>query len=152
MVVWMQDRLTAFLRVGLVLASVSLSMPVAAVAEEAKSERVSEFTLANGLEYVDRALAAGIPLETFAPRLSFFFAAHNDVLEEVAKFRAARRLWANLMRERYGASDDACRLRFHTLCCRRSRSLQTQRYRHRMHHLQSRCPGSRFRGFSGGSG
>jgi len=72
------------------------------------------FTFANGLEYVDRALAAGIPLEAFAPRLSFFFAAHNDLLEEVAKFRAARRLWATLMRERYGAGDDACRLRFHT--------------------------------------
>jgi methylmalonyl-CoA mutase N-terminal domain/subunit len=72
------------------------------------------FTFANGLEYVERALAAGIPLEDFAPRLSFFFAAHNDFLEEVAKFRAARRLWARLMRERYGASDSACRLRFHT--------------------------------------
>jgi methylmalonyl-CoA mutase N-terminal domain/subunit len=72
------------------------------------------FTFANGLEYVDRALAAGIPLESFGPRLSFFFAAHNDLLEEVAKFRAARRLWARLMRERYGAGDEACRLRFHT--------------------------------------
>ena len=72
------------------------------------------FTLANGLEYVERALAAGVPLEDFAVRLSFFFAAHNDLLEEVAKFRAARRLWARLMRERYGASDKACRLRFHT--------------------------------------
>ena len=72
------------------------------------------FTLANGLEYVERALAAGIPLEDFAPRLSFFFAAHNDLLEEVAKFRAARRLWARLMRERYNASDTSCRLRFHT--------------------------------------
>jgi methylmalonyl-CoA mutase N-terminal domain/subunit len=72
------------------------------------------FTFANGLEYVERALAAGIALEDFAPRLSFFFAAHNDFLEEVAKFRAARRLWARLMRERYGAPDAACRLRFHT--------------------------------------
>jgi methylmalonyl-CoA mutase N-terminal domain/subunit len=72
------------------------------------------FTFANGLEYVERALGAGIPLEDFAPRLSFFFAAHNDLLEEVAKFRAARRLWARLMRERYGASDKAARLRFHT--------------------------------------
>ncbi len=72
------------------------------------------FTFANGLEYVDRALAAGISLEDFAPRLSFFFAAHNDFLEEVAKFRAARRLWASLMRERFGASDKAARLRFHT--------------------------------------
>ena len=72
------------------------------------------FTFANGLEYVDRALARGIELEVFAPRLSFFFAAHNDLLEEVAKFRAARRLWARLMRERYGASDRSAMLRFHT--------------------------------------
>ncbi|MCA9737493.1 MAG: methylmalonyl-CoA mutase, partial [Gemmatimonadetes bacterium] len=72
------------------------------------------FTLANALEYVERARSAGLDLETFAPRLSFFFAAHNDLFEEVAKFRAARRLWARLLRERYGASDAACRLRFHT--------------------------------------
>ncbi len=72
------------------------------------------FTFANGLEYVDRALAAGIPLEEFAPRLSFFFACHSDLFEEVAKFRAARRLWATLLRERYGASDTSARLRFHT--------------------------------------
>ena len=72
------------------------------------------FTFANGLEYVARALSAGFELDDFAPRLSFFFAAHNDLLEEVAKFRAARRLWAMLMRERFGASDVACRLRFHT--------------------------------------
>jgi methylmalonyl-CoA mutase, N-terminal domain len=72
------------------------------------------FTFANGLEYVERALEAGLELEDFAPRLSFFFAAHNDFFEEVAKFRAARRLWARLMRDRYGASDRACRLRFHT--------------------------------------
>jgi methylmalonyl-CoA mutase N-terminal domain/subunit len=72
------------------------------------------FTFANGLEYVARAVAAGIPLEDFAPRLSFFFAAHNDVLEEVAKFRAGRRLWARLLRERWSASDAAARLRFHT--------------------------------------
>jgi methylmalonyl-CoA mutase N-terminal domain/subunit len=72
------------------------------------------FTFANGLEYVERARGAGSSLEEFAPRLSFFFAAHNDFLEEVAKFRAARRLWARLMRERFGASDEAARLRFHT--------------------------------------
>ncbi len=72
------------------------------------------FTLANGLEYVNRALAAGISLEEFAPRLSFFFAAHSDLFEEVAKFRAARRLWARLMRQRFGASERACHLRFHT--------------------------------------
>ena len=72
------------------------------------------FTFANGLEYVARAIDAGIDIESFAPRLSFFFAAHNDLLEEVAKFRAARRLWATLLKERYGASDASCRLRFHT--------------------------------------
>jgi methylmalonyl-CoA mutase N-terminal domain/subunit len=72
------------------------------------------FTLANGLEYLGRGLAAGLEIESFAPRLSFFFAAHNDLLEEVAKFRAARRLWAKLLRERHGASDRSCQLRFHT--------------------------------------
>jgi methylmalonyl-CoA mutase N-terminal domain/subunit len=72
------------------------------------------FTFADALEYVERARAAGLDVERFAPRLSFFFAAHNDLFEEVAKFRAARRLWARLMTERYGASADAARLRFHT--------------------------------------
>lgn len=72
------------------------------------------FTFANGLEYVERAVAAGLDLEDFAPRLSFFFAAHNDFFEEVSKFRAARRLWARLMRDRYGASERSSRLRFHT--------------------------------------
>ena len=72
------------------------------------------FTLANALEYVKRAVAAGLAIERFGPRLSFFFAAHNDLFEEVAKFRAARRLWARLVRERFGADDQTCRLRFHT--------------------------------------
>jgi methylmalonyl-CoA mutase N-terminal domain/subunit len=72
------------------------------------------FTFANALEYVERARSAGLELERFAPRLSFFFAAHNDLFEEVAKFRAARRLWARLMRDRFGASDESARLRFHT--------------------------------------
>src|SRR5262245_24340880 len=72
------------------------------------------FTFANALEYVGRAVQRGLPLEQFAPRLSFFFAAHSTLFEEVAKFRAARRLWARLLRERYNASDDSCRLRFHT--------------------------------------
>ncbi len=72
------------------------------------------FTLVNGLEYVQRALDRGLKLERFAPRLSFFFAAFSELFEEVAKFRAARRLWARLMRERFGASDASCRLRFHT--------------------------------------
>ncbi len=72
------------------------------------------FTLANALEYVSRAVAAGLSIERFGPRLSFFFAAHNDLFEEVAKFRAARRLWARLARERFNADDQTCRLRFHT--------------------------------------
>jgi methylmalonyl-CoA mutase, N-terminal domain len=72
------------------------------------------FTFANALEYVERARAAGLEVNDFAPRLSFFFAAHSDLFEEVAKFRAARRLWARLMRERYQADDQAARLRFHT--------------------------------------
>jgi methylmalonyl-CoA mutase N-terminal domain/subunit len=72
------------------------------------------FTFADGLEYVRRALKAGLDVDRFAPRLSFFFASHNDLFEEVAKFRAARRLWARLMRERFGAGDDAAKLRFHT--------------------------------------
>ncbi len=72
------------------------------------------FTLYNAREYVRRALAAGLDLEQFAPRLSFFFAAHNDLFEEVGKFRAARRLWARLMAEEFGASERSCRLRFHT--------------------------------------
>ncbi len=83
---------------------------------EAGATAVQElaFTFANGLEYVKQAIDAGLAVDTFAPRLSFFFAAHNDLFEEVAKFRAARRLWARLMRERFGASDASARLRFHT--------------------------------------
>jgi len=72
------------------------------------------FTFANALEYVERAVSAGLDVEAFAPRLSFFFAAHSDLFEEAAKFRAARRLWAKLIRERYDGSDNAGRLRFHT--------------------------------------
>ncbi len=72
------------------------------------------FTLANALAYVGRAVAAGLDVNRFGPRLSFFFAAHNDLFEEVAKFRAARRLWARLARERFQADDQTCRLRFHT--------------------------------------
>jgi methylmalonyl-CoA mutase N-terminal domain/subunit len=83
---------------------------------EAGATAVQElaFTFANALEYVARAVGAGLPVDRFAPRLSFFFAAHNDLFEEVAKFRAARRLYARLMRERFGASDASARLRFHT--------------------------------------
>jgi methylmalonyl-CoA mutase, N-terminal domain len=72
------------------------------------------FTFANAMEYVQRALDAGLPIDRFANRLSFFFASHNDLFEEAAKFRAARRLYARLMRERFGASDDGAKLRFHT--------------------------------------
>ena len=72
------------------------------------------FTFANTIEYVRGALAAGLEIDRFAPRLSFFFAAHNDLFEEVAKFRAARRIYARFMRERFGASEASCRLRFHT--------------------------------------
>ncbi len=72
------------------------------------------FTFANGLEYVRRAVAAGLDVNAFAPRLSFFFAGYTDLFEEVAKFRAARRLWARLMRERFQATEAASRLRFHT--------------------------------------
>ncbi len=83
---------------------------------EAGATAVQElaFTFANTVEYVKRAIAAGLAVDTFAPRLSFFFAAHNDLFEEVAKFRAARRIYARFMRERFGASDASCRLRFHT--------------------------------------
>jgi methylmalonyl-CoA mutase, N-terminal domain len=73
------------------------------------------FTLADGIAYVDAALAAGLQIDDFGPRLSFFFNAHNNLLEEVAKFRAARRMWARLMQERFGAKDPrSLALRFHT--------------------------------------
>ncbi|MEO3775380.1 methylmalonyl-CoA mutase family protein [Micromonospora sp. B11E3] len=73
------------------------------------------FTLANGVEYVRAALAAGLAVDDFAPRLSFFFVARTTLLEEVAKFRAARRIWARLMRDEFGAKDPkSMMLRFHT--------------------------------------
>ncbi len=83
---------------------------------EAGATAVQElaFTFANFVEYATRAVAAGIPVNVFAPRLSFFFAAHSDLFEEAAKFRAARRMYARLMRDRFGASDASARLRFHT--------------------------------------
>jgi methylmalonyl-CoA mutase N-terminal domain/subunit len=83
---------------------------------EAGSSAAQElgFTLANGIAYVEAALAAGLTVDAFAPRLSFFFNAHNDVFAEVAKFRAARRIWATVMRERFGARDErSLALRFH---------------------------------------
>ncbi len=73
------------------------------------------FTLADGIAYVEAAIKAGMDVDSFASRLSFFFGCHNNFLEEIAKFRAARRLWARIMRERFGAKKDAsCVLRFHT--------------------------------------
>jgi len=83
---------------------------------EAGATAVQElaFTLSNTIEYVTRAIDAGLAVDAFAPRLSFFFAAHSDLFEEVAKFRAARRMYARIMRDRFGASDASARLRFHT--------------------------------------
>jgi len=73
------------------------------------------FTLANGIAYVQAALDAGLEIDTFGPRLAFFFNGHNNVFQEIAKFRAARRMWAEIMRERFGAKDErSWRLRFHT--------------------------------------
>jgi methylmalonyl-CoA mutase N-terminal domain/subunit len=73
------------------------------------------FTLADGICYVEHALKAGLDIDEFAPRVSFFFNAHNDLFEEVAKFRAARYVWARIIRERFKARDDrSCMLRFHT--------------------------------------
>lgn len=83
---------------------------------EAGSTAVQEvvFTLGNGIAYVEEALKVGLDIDEFASQISFFFNAHNNFLEEVAKFRAARRLWAKIMRERFGArTDAACKLRFH---------------------------------------
>ena len=84
---------------------------------EAGSTAVQEiaFTLADGIAYVEAALAAGLEVDAFAPRLSFFWNAHNNLFEEVAKFRAARRMWAKIMTERFGAKDERSKLlRFHT--------------------------------------
>jgi methylmalonyl-CoA mutase N-terminal domain/subunit len=84
---------------------------------EAGSTALQElaFTLRDGMEYVEYGVRAGLDVDEFAPRLSFFFNSHNDLFEEVAKFRAARRVWAKVMRERYGARDPrSWQLRFHT--------------------------------------
>jgi len=84
---------------------------------EAGSTAVQEvaFTLANGIAYVQAAIDVGLDVDIFAPRLSFFFNSHNDFLEEIAKFRAARRLWARVMRERFNAKNPrSWMLRFHT--------------------------------------
>lgn len=84
---------------------------------EAGSTAVQEvaFTLANGIAYVEAAIKAGLDVDAFAPRLSFFFNAHNNLFEEVAKYRAARRLWAKIMKERFGAKKEkSMMLKFHT--------------------------------------
>jgi methylmalonyl-CoA mutase N-terminal domain/subunit len=84
---------------------------------EAGATAVQEvaFTLADGIAYVEAAIKAGLSVDDFAPRLSFFFNAHNDLFEEVAKFRAARRVWAHIMKERFGAKNPkSLMLRFHT--------------------------------------
>jgi methylmalonyl-CoA mutase, N-terminal domain len=84
---------------------------------EAGSSAVQEvaFTLADGIAYVEAAIKAGLDVDEFAPRLAFFFNAHNNLLEEVAKFRAARRMWSKIMKERFGAKDPKSQmLRFHT--------------------------------------
>ncbi len=84
---------------------------------EAGSTAVQEvaFTFANAIAYIESAIAAGMDVDSFAPRLSFFFNAHSDFLTEIAKFRAARRMYAKLMRDRFGAKDErSCMLRFHT--------------------------------------
>lgn len=84
---------------------------------EAGSTAVQElaFTLADGIEYVKWGIARGLAVDDFAPRLSFFFNAHNDFFEEIAKYRAARRVWARVMKEKFGAKDPrSWRLRFHT--------------------------------------
>jgi methylmalonyl-CoA mutase N-terminal domain/subunit len=83
---------------------------------EAGSTAVQElaFTIRDGVEYVEWALARGLHIDEFAPRLSFFFNAHSDFFEEIAKYRAARKLWAHLMRDRFGArSERSLKLRFH---------------------------------------
>src|SRR5205814_10008332 len=73
------------------------------------------FTLSSGIAYVQAAIDKGLSVDEFAPRLAFFFNGHNNVFQEVAKFRAARRMWAHIMRERFGATDPrASKLRFHT--------------------------------------
>src|SRR5690625_2141150 len=84
---------------------------------EAGSTAVQEaaFTIANGMAYVDAALESGLEIDTFAPRLAFFFNAHNNFFEEIAKFRAARRMWATIMKEHYKAKDPkSWKMRYHT--------------------------------------
>jgi methylmalonyl-CoA mutase N-terminal domain/subunit len=84
---------------------------------EAGSSAAQEiaFTLADGIAYIDAAVAAGLSVDSFAPRISFFFASHSDLFEEAAKFRAARRMWAEILKERFGATNPkSLMMRFHT--------------------------------------
>jgi len=83
---------------------------------EAGATAVQEiaFTLANGITYVETAIDSGLDVNDFGKRVSFFLNSHSNFLEEIAKFRAARRLWARVMKDRFGASEDACKFRFHT--------------------------------------
>ena len=84
---------------------------------EAGATAVQElaFTMTDAMCYIDAALERGMDIDTFAPRISFFFSAHNDFFEEIAKFRVARKVWARIMKERYGAkTEKSCMLRFHT--------------------------------------
>src|SRR5678815_2157097 len=84
---------------------------------EAGSTAIQEvaFTLANAIAYIEAAVRAGLDVDAFAPRVSFFFNAHSDFLEEIAKYRAARRLYAHIMKERFGAKDPrSMMMRFHT--------------------------------------
>jgi methylmalonyl-CoA mutase, N-terminal domain len=92
------------------------------------------FTIANGFAYVELAMQAGLPIDAFAPRLSFFFNAHIDFFEEIAKYRAARRIWARWMKERYGAtSERSMQLRFHTQTAGRVAHRSAARGQHRAH-------------------
>ena len=111
---------------------------------EAGATAVQElaFTLANGMEYVNAALRAGLDVDKFAPRLAFFFDSHNNLFEEVAKFRAARRMWARIMRERFNAQDSrSLMLRFHTQTAGVTLQAQQVEQQRGARH----CPGSRRR-------
>ena len=93
------------------------------------------FTIANGIAYVDAALESGLGIDEFAPRLSFFFVAQKNFFEEVAKYRAARRIWARIMKERYGAKNPrSWPMRFHTQTAGVSLTAQQGREQRRAHH------------------
>ena len=102
------------------------------------------FTLADGFAYVDAAIERGLDVDEFAPRLSFFFNAHNDFFEEIAKYRAARRIWARELRDRYGAKDPrSWLLRFHTQTAGVSLTAQQPRGQHRPHGARGAGGGAR---------